>query len=116
MSARDFGSGHGLNPLWGCLRSGPLTQGSSQARNLGLWGGIPLGFFLFHGELDLVEAECAGEFERLVGMLEVESGLQVGGPDAPPAKVEPVLHVLQQDSHVRPPCYFVWALGRGALT
>jgi hypothetical protein len=36
-----------------------------------------LGFFLFHGELDLVKTESAREFERLVGMLEIKSGLQI---------------------------------------
>src|SRR5258706_9954541 len=40
-------------------------------------------------------------------MLEVECRLQVGGPYTAAAEVELVSHVLQKDSHVRPPFCFV---------
>lgn len=39
-----FASGYLLLPLWGSLKSSWVSQGSEFPRNLGLEGGIPLGF------------------------------------------------------------------------
>ena len=54
-----------------------------------------------YDELDVLgEVVSVGEFDGAVGMEEIVGGMEIRGPDARAAKVEPVSAVLKQNLHL----------------